>query len=146
MRVMYVCTSCRANADKKAETAQQGSIDNILKGMIANQGDAVVQEQGCAALANLGVNADNMVEIAKQGGIAAIIKGMFANQDHVGVQAQGCAALTVIGWSQRDLQERIKGEGAVEVVKRAMALSNFPAQTKKMGQHLLDQLSLIDLI
>ena len=100
-----------------------------------------MQKLGCGALLILGMNADNKVEIAKQGGITAILKGMVTHQGHLGVQERGCLALAIIGWSHRDLQEQIKGEGAVKVVKRAMALSNFPANTKEIGQQLLDKLN-----
>ena len=80
------------------------------------------------------------MKIAEEGGIKVIVAAMHGHTANAVVQEYACGALYNIGWSNKGLQQQIKSEGAEEVVQRAMRSSNATANTKKFGQHLLNNL------
>jgi hypothetical protein len=101
------------NADNEVKAAEAGRIEAIIEGMQRHEGDAGVQEKGCAAFGNLGRNADNQVEMADAGGIEAILEGMRGHKENAGVQVTGCVALWNLGVND-DNRVKIGEAGGIE--------------------------------
>ena len=98
-----------------------GGIEAVVAAVKAHTGVAVVQENGCAALANIVGTAEIQPEVAAAGGIEAVLAAMKAHTGVAAVQELGCWALSnIAGTAENRL--KVVAAGGVEVLSTAMDL------------------------
>jgi hypothetical protein len=123
-----------------AGLSRQGNEAAVVQGMLTHSEHAGMQEQACAALRNLAFNDVKSSKTAEAGGIEAVVAGMEAHKASVLVQQNACTALWNLAL-QGSLRQRINTAGGVECVKHAVNASNATANTKGLGNGLLDKLT-----
>jgi len=124
--------------NQRVKVAAEGGIGAIV-GAMQRQPSANVQAAACQALRNLARNDANEVRIAAEGGVGAIVSAMQHHPTHAKIQETACGALFNLTHNN-DNKAKAKSAGAEDAVKRAMALQDATADTKKWGQIVLDRL------
>jgi len=89
----------------------------IITAMRSHPDHAGVQEQACAALANLGMVQQNMSEIAKMDGIEFVVAALKRHSTHAGMQENACFALSkFLAMPNENYRQRMRQAGAEEAL------------------------------
>jgi hypothetical protein len=105
--------------ENRTAIARAGGIVAVLAWMVAHRSIAGVQQEGCAALANLALNVENKTAIAMAGGIETVVLAMGAHRSIAGMQEQGCLVLEVLGRNKENTP-LIASAGGIEAVVAGM--------------------------
>ena len=136
------CNNKENEFERNIETlGSRKNFGAIVSGMKSHAMHAGVQEKACRAFNDRSfASADNQVLIAEAGGIPLILAALDKHAEHAAVVEQACGALCNIGWSDKVLQKSIKAAGAVKLLRAAVGRSDATADTKELGQQLLNRL------
>ena len=136
------CNNKENEFERNIETlGSRKNFGAIVSGMKSHAMHAGIQEKACRAFNDRSfASADNQVLIAEVGGIPLILAALDKHAEHAAVVEQACGALCNIGWSDKVLQKSIKAAGAVKLLRAAVGRSDATADTKELGQQLLNRL------
>lgn len=118
----------------------RGGIEAVIRAMGVHSSSAGVQEQGCAALANLAVSDGNKATISAKGGIGAVIQAMQEHTPSAEVQKHGCKALSYVALSNLQLRSMVRDAGALLLVEKAMSAFPDEEEIQTIGRGLLEKL------
>merc|ERR1719222_1652702 len=94
----------------------------IIGGMQRHSDHPGVQEQGCGALANLGIHKQNMMEIANAAGIELVVQALRRHCTVPSVQENACFALSkFLTMPNENYRQRMKAAGAEQALEQIKA-------------------------
>ena len=109
-----------ANAAARTRAWQNGGAIKVIEGMTSQPTCALMQADGCAALAFLATGEGEYKRlVCKAGGALAVVRAMEIHSADAKVAQQGCGALAVLALHQAS-RAAVREAGGAAAIVRAM--------------------------
>jgi hypothetical protein len=116
------------NTGNQVRAGKIWGVETVVAALMAFKGRPQVQEQGCAALANLCCEPAAIRRAGEAGAVEAVLGALKTFKDHPGVQQQGCRALEYLSMNDvKNWRRVIEAKGIRDIVVGLTAHQDDPA-------------------